>query len=154
MNKKSITLFNTLGRKKDKFIPLTKNQVKMYCCGPTVYDYQHIGNLRTYIFEDLVKRMFQYNGFEVQHVMNITDVGHLASDADSGEDKLMKSIRKQGLEPSVESMMKIAKKYASVFFSDSQKLNIIKPNRPTPQIQIKLPMITYLSPEKTAPKPG
>ncbi len=83
-----ILLYNTLTRRKEQFIPLTPGRVGMYTCGPTVYDYAHIGNLRTYLFEDLLRRTLEYHGLQVKHVMNITDVGHLESDADSGEDKM------------------------------------------------------------------
>jgi cysteinyl-tRNA synthetase len=81
-----IKLLNTMGRKKEIFKPINKKEVRMYCCGPTVYNYAHIGNLRTYIFEDVLRRVLEFNGFKVKHVMNITDVGHLTSDADTGED--------------------------------------------------------------------
>ena len=84
MNK--IRLFNTLSRTKEDFIPIIPGKVGMYCCGPTVYNYAHIGNLRSYFFEDILKRVLLYNGYEVNHIMNVTDVGHLVSDADEGED--------------------------------------------------------------------
>ena len=123
----TLKLFNTMGRQKEDFVPIHKDFVGMYACGPTVYDYQHIGNLRTYIFEDLLRRILEYNEYSVKHVMNVTDVGHLTSDADVGEDKLMKSIRKLGLQPSVETMMDLARKYEDRFFEDCAKLNILKP---------------------------
>jgi cysteinyl-tRNA synthetase len=84
-----LELFNTMNRKKEAFTPLTPTAVSLYTCGPTVYNYAHIGNLRTYIFEDILKRVLKYNGYQVNHVMNITDVGHLTDDADSGEDKMV-----------------------------------------------------------------
>ncbi|QEE17438.1 cysteine--tRNA ligase [Promethearchaeum syntrophicum] len=123
----TLELFNTMGRRKEVFHPIHKEYVGIYCCGPTVYDYQHIGNLRTYIFEDILLRILHFNGYSVKHVMNITDVGHLTSDADVGEDKLMRSIRKLGLDPSVETMLALAKKYEIRFFEDCAKLNIITP---------------------------
>src|SRR3990167_2823027 len=83
-----IHLYNTLHRQKELFTPLHDRKVGLYTCGPTVYHYAHIGNLRTYIFEDILRRTLEYNDYEVKHVMNITDVGHLTSDADSGEDKM------------------------------------------------------------------
>src|SRR3989344_4782445 len=86
-----LTLYNTLTRKKEQFKPLVAGKVGFYSCGPTVYWYQHIGNLRTYIFNDILKRTLQYNGFKVNHIMNYTDVGHLTSDADEGEDKMEKA---------------------------------------------------------------
>ncbi|MBI2668567.1 cysteine--tRNA ligase, partial [Candidatus Woesearchaeota archaeon] len=82
-----LQLFNTLTRKKELFVALKDKSVGLYTCGPTVYNFAHIGNLRTYIFEDTLKRVLLFDGFKVKHVMNITDVGHLTSDADSGEDK-------------------------------------------------------------------
>ena len=88
-------LYNTLGRKLEEFKPIGR-VVKFYSCGPTVYWYQHIGNLRTYIFNDILKRVLLYNGFKVKQVMNITDVGHLTSDADVGEDKMEKAAKKEG----------------------------------------------------------
>ena len=90
-----LMLYNTLSRSKEKFIPLEPGKAGMYVCGPTVYDYAHIGNLRSYIFADLLRRVLEYNGYEVTHVMNITDVGHLVSDADEGEDKMAESARRE-----------------------------------------------------------
>lgn len=92
-----ISLYNTLGREKQDFIPLTGNEVRMYSCGPTVYNYAHIGNFRTYIFMDNLRRMLKYNGYTLKHVMNITDVGHLESDADEGVPSI--SIMENGSAP-------------------------------------------------------
>src|SRR5579871_6577371 len=89
-------LYNTLTRTKDEFVPIEPGRVRMYCCGPTVYNYAHIGNLRTYVFEDVLRRTLKFNGFDVRHVMNITDVGHLESDADEGEDKMQKGAEREG----------------------------------------------------------
>ncbi|MFA5887559.1 MAG: cysteine--tRNA ligase [Candidatus Nanoarchaeia archaeon] len=122
-----LTLFNTLTRKKEPFKPLKDNLARMYCCGPTVYNYAHIGNLRTYIFEDILRRALILNDFEVKHVINITDVGHLASDADEGEDKLMKALVREGKKPSVEAMMQLADKYTKAFMNDIKLLNIEQP---------------------------
>ncbi len=116
-------LFNTLSRKKELFSPQEDNLVKMYTCGPTVYSYAHIGNLRTYIFEDVLKRTLLYNGYKVKHVMNITDVGHLTSNADTGEDKVEKAAREEK-----KSAWQIAEFYTKAFFQDLQKLNIIPPD--------------------------
>ncbi|MEK6969901.1 MAG: cysteine--tRNA ligase [Nanoarchaeota archaeon] len=118
----SLILYNTLTRKREKFIPLKKTQVGMYTCGPTVYNYAHIGNLRSYLFEDLLKRVLLFNGFKVKHVMNITDVGHLTSDADTGEDKMLKAALREN-----KSVWAIAEYYTQTFQEDVQKLNIIEP---------------------------
>jgi cysteinyl-tRNA synthetase len=119
---RNLYLFNTLTRRKEKFIPIEKGQVKMYCCGPTVYWYAHIGNFRTYIFEDILRRVLEFNGFKVKHVMNITDVGHLTSDADTGEDKIEVGARRER-----KTAFEIAEFYTKAFFEDAEKLNILKP---------------------------
>ena len=90
-----LKLFNTLTRKKEEFKPIKKGQVGLYTCGPTVYWYQHIGNLRAYIFADTLKRILEYNKYKVKHIINVTDVGHLTSDADTGEDKMEKAAKKE-----------------------------------------------------------
>lgn len=115
-------IYNTLTRKVEEFIPNNKNQVNMYTCGPTVYHYAHIGNLRSYIMEDILEKTLMYNGYKVNRVMNITDVGHLSSDSDSGEDKMVKSAKKQK-----KTVLDIAKFYTEAFFEDFKKLNIKKP---------------------------
>ena len=120
MNK--IFLYNTLTRQKDEFQPLKKGKVGLYTCGPTVYDYAHIGNLRTYVFEDILRRVLEYNGYQVKHVMNITDVGHLTSDADSGEDKLEKGSKREG-----QPIWKIIDFYTYAFKDDTGELNILEP---------------------------
>src|SRR3989344_1813193 len=91
-----LKIYNTLTRKKEVFKPIKKGKVGMYVCGPTVYWYQHIGNLRSYIFPDILKKVLLYNGFQVKEVMNVTDVGHLTSDADEGEDKMEKAVKREG----------------------------------------------------------
>src|SRR3989339_497227 len=108
-----ITLFNTLSRKKEEFHPINKEYVGLYTCGPTVYFYAHIGNLRTYIFEDILKRVLLFNKFKVKHVMNITDVGHLTSDEDTGEDKIEKAAKKEG-----KTAREITDYYAKIFEQD------------------------------------
>ncbi len=123
-----LKLYNTLTRKKEEFKPIRKGLVTLYSCGPTVYWYQHIGNLRTYIFVDILKRILLYDNYKVKHVMNITDVGHLTSDADVGEDKMVKALRREGLPLTKESMLKLADKYTDVFKDDLKKLNIIEPD--------------------------
>lgn len=118
-----INLYNTLTHKKEKFVPVKNNEVSVYSCGPTVYSYAHIGNMRTYLFVDSLRRMFKYNGYNLNHVMNITDVGHLTSDADTGEDKMEKAARKEGKNP-----YEIAEFYTNAFLKDIELLNIDVPN--------------------------
>lgn len=115
-------LYNTLTRRKEEFVPLSKDVVKMYSCGPTVYNYAHIGNLRTYVFMDILRRVLKYDGYKLLHVMNITDVGHLVSDEDEGEDKMIKGAREQKKTP-----WEIAEYYTRVFMEDIASLNIEKP---------------------------
>ena len=119
----SLKLFNTLTRKKELFEPIDRKEVRVYTCGPTVYGYTHVGHARTYVFEDLLRRVLEYNSFKVKHVMNITDVGHLTSDADTGEDKMDKAAKKEG-----KSVMDIAEFYTKVFFEDLKKMNILSPH--------------------------
>jgi len=114
--------FNTLTKKKEVFKPIRKQEAGMYCCGPTVYLYAHIGNFRTYVFEDVLRRVLEFNGFKVKHVMNITDVGHLVSDADTGEDKMEAEARREK-----KTVQEIAEFYTKVFFEDAERLNILKP---------------------------
>jgi cysteinyl-tRNA synthetase len=118
-----LKLYNTRTRKKELFKSLKNKEVGIYSCGPTVYWYQHIGNLRTYIFADVLKRTLEYLGYKVNHVMNVTDVGHLTSDADSGEDKMEKAAAKEG-----KKAEEIANYYLDVFKKDLKKLNIQEPN--------------------------
>lgn len=137
-----IILFNTLGREKQVFKPLVEGKVGLYTCGPTVYDYQHIGNFRTFMFEDFLKRVLIYNGYEVTHIMNITDVGHLVSDDDEGEDKMEVGSAKTG-----KTVWEIAKHYTQVFKEDGKLLNIIPPARYTPAtefIQEQIDMVKCL----------
>ncbi len=116
-------LYNSLSHKKELFTPNSPDVVKMYTCGPTVYHFAHIGNLRTYIMEDVLERSLRYLGYNVLRVMNITDVGHLASDADTGEDKMLKGAKREN-----KSVMEIAKYYTDAFFEDCRKLNIKRPD--------------------------
>ncbi len=122
-----IYLYNTLARAKEVFTPLRKGRVGFYACGLTVYDFAHVGNLRTYIFEDILRRVLTYNGYLVRHAMNITDVGHLVGDGDEGEDKLEVGARREGKNP-----LEIAKFYTDKFFEDTDKLNIIRPSKVLP----------------------
>jgi len=116
-------LYNSATRKKEEFVPHTEGKVSMYTCGPTVYHFAHIGNLRTYIMEDVLEKYFRYVGYDVKRVMNITDVGHLSSDADTGEDKMLKGAKREK-----KTVMEIAQFYTDAFFSDCEKLNIKKPD--------------------------
>ena len=120
-------LYNTLTRKIEEFIPWQGNTVKMYTCGPTVYSYAHIGNLRTYIMEDILEKTLRFLGYDVTRVMNITDVGHLTSDADTGDDKMVKSAKKEN-----KTVLDIARFYTEAFFKDTEKLNIKKPDIVSP----------------------
>lgn len=117
-----LKLFNTLTLQKELFTPINPPQVGLYTCGPTVYNYAHLGNLRTFLFEDLLKRTLEYNDFQVVHVMNITDVGHLTGDMDMGEDKLEIGARREG-----KTAWDIAEFYTEAFKKDLQQLNIIEP---------------------------
>ena len=135
-------LFNTMTRRVEEFVPIRENRVSMYCCGPTVYNYAHIGNLRTFIFEDVLKRTLEYDGYKVKHVMNITDVGHLTGDGDDGEDKLGKRSRETG-----KSVWDIAAFYTEAFFKDEKDLNIIRPSvvcKATDHIQDMINLIKVL----------
>jgi len=118
-----LRFYNTLSRKKEEFVPIKKGKVNWYVCGPTVYNYAHIGNLRTYIFNDLLRRVLIYDQYKVKEVMNITDVGHLTSDADSGEDKMLKGAKREG-----KTVWEIAKHYTEVFKADLNKLNVLEPD--------------------------
>ena len=118
----ALKLYNTLTKQKNDFVPLNGNEVRIYSCGPTVYSYAHIGNFRTYIFMDNLRRILEYNGYTLKHVMNITDVGHLESDGDEGEDKMEKAARKENKSP-----YEIAKFYTDAFFKDMDALNIERP---------------------------
>ncbi len=117
-----LKVYNTLSRKKEEFVPVDEKCVRMYSCGPTVYSYAHIGNLRTYIFMDIIRRVLRYDGYKIKGVMNITDVGHLLSDGDEGEDKMAKAAREQKKTP-----WEIAAYYTDVFFKDIDALHIGRP---------------------------
>lgn len=115
-------LYNSLTRKREEFVPREEGKVSMYTCGPTVYHYAHIGNLRTYIMEDVLEKYLSYTGLYVKRVMNITDVGHLSSDGDTGEDKMLKGAKREH-----KTVLEIAKYYTDAFFADCEKLNIKTP---------------------------
>lgn len=118
-----LQLYNSLNRRKEEFVPILKQQVGLYTCGPTVYNFAHIGNLRTYIFEDILKRVLLYNGYRVTHIMNITDVGHLTGDRDMGEDKMEKGSQREG-----KTAWEVAEFYTRAFKNDIKQLNIIEPD--------------------------
>ena len=135
-------IYNSLTKKIEEFIPNEKGNVKMYTCGPTVYHYAHIGNLRTYIFEDILEKGLEYLGYNVKRVMNVTDVGHMTSDSDDGEDKMQK-----GAERENKTVYEIADFYENAFFNDCNKLNIKKPlivERATNHIDTYIEMIKKL----------
>ncbi len=115
-------IYNTLTRAKEEFVPIKPGEAGIYSCGPTVYNYAHIGNLRTYVFMDILRRVMKYNGLKLKHIMNITDVGHLVSDADEGEDKVVRTARESGKTP-----YEIAEYYTGVFFHDCAELNVETP---------------------------
>jgi len=121
-------IFNTYSRKLEEFKPLNKGVVTFYSCGPTVYDYAHIGNLKKYVNDDIIARTFEFNGYKVKHVTNITDVGHLVGDADDGEDKMVKALKREKLDFTSESMLKLAGMYTEAFMKDLKALNIETPD--------------------------
>ena len=118
----SIKFYNTLTRKEEEFKPINEKEIKIYSCGPTVYYFAHIGNLRAYLFMDNLRRVLKYNGYKLKHVMNITDVGHLVSDADEGEDKMLKAAKRENKDP-----FEIAEFYMNAFLKDIDSLNIDRP---------------------------
>lgn len=121
-------LYNTLTGGKEEFKPIRDKKVGLYVCGPTVYNYAHIGNLRAYVFADVLRRTLEYRGYKVQHVMNITDVGHLTSDGDDGDDKMVKGLRRQGLPITMEGLRMLADKYTDAFTDDLKALNCELPH--------------------------
>lgn len=137
-----LRFYNTMGRSLQDFEPLKDHKVGMYCCGPTVYNYAHIGNLRAYLFDDILRRTLEYFGYDVTHVMNITDVGHLTDDEDEGEDKMVKSSRETG-----KSVWEVAEFYTKVFFQDIDSLHILRPSiacKATDHIQDMIALIKRL----------
>lgn len=137
-----LKLFDTWERKVRQFEPLEPDQVRMYACGPTVYNYAHIGNLRTYVFEDLLRRALELNGYHVRHIVNITDVGHLTSDADTGEDKMEVGSKRTGM-----TAWELAELYADAFMEDLDHLNILPPHvwcKATDHIQEQIDFVAEL----------
>lgn len=123
-----LTFYNTLTGKKEEFKPIDPKEVRMYTCGPTVYNYAHIGNLRAYVFADVLRRTLEYTGYKVKQVMNITDVGQLTSDADEGDDKMIKGLKREGLSITLDGLKQLAEKYTSLFIDDLKALNIELPH--------------------------
>lgn len=139
---KKLFLYNTLSRKKEEFISIKKNKVGLYTCGPTVYNYAHLGNLRAFLFNDILKRVLEYNNYQVKHIMNITDVGHLTGDGDMGEDKLEIGARREG-----KTAWEIARFYEEAFRRDLQYLNILPASlyvRVTDNIKEQIDLIKIL----------
>lgn len=124
-----VRLYNTETRSIETFEPLSKKEVTLYSCGPTVYDYAHIGNLRAYVFADTLKRTLLYNGYTVNHTLNFTDFGHLTSDADTGEDKMMKGLKREGMDINLASMRALSDRYIDAFKNDIEALNILPPTQ-------------------------
>lgn len=125
--KSRISLYNTASKKIELFEPLQRGVVKMYACGPTVYNYAHIGNLRGAVFPDVLRRTLAYAGYKVTEVMNITDFGHLVGDGDEGEDKMTVGLKREGLAPTMENMLAMASKYAEAYKEDTKLLNVLEP---------------------------
>jgi cysteinyl-tRNA synthetase len=123
-----LSLYNTASKKKEIFVPLKNGALSMYSCGPTVYSYVHIGNLRAFLLSDLLRRTFEYSGYTVTQVMNITDFGHLVADSDDGEDKMMKGLKREGMEPTMENMFLLASRYVNAFKEDLREMNIKTPH--------------------------
>jgi len=142
-----IKLYNTLTRKKEAFKPIKKGLVGLYACGITAYWFPHVGNLRTYLFEDILKRALKYNDYRVKHVMNVTDVGHLTSDTDTGEDKMLKALKREGKELNKKSILEIADFYTKAFKKDLKNLNISEPDiwcKATDHIKEQINMVKKL----------
>lgn len=138
----TLKIFNTISKKEEIFKEIETGKVKMYACGPTVYNFAHIGNLRSYIFEDILKKVLEYDGYEVTHMINITDVGHLQSDEDTGEDKMELGAKREN-----KSVLELARFYEASFLSNLEKLNIKKPNiiaRATEHIEDMINLIKKL----------
>ena len=137
-----ISFYNTMSRKIEEIEPFDGKEIKMYCCGPTVYNYAHIGNLRTYVFEDLLARTIRLSGHNLKHVMNITDVGHLTSDADEGEDKMLLAAEREHT-----GVLDIARKYEDIFFKHTKALGLNRPDivaRATDHIQDMISFVKVL----------
>ncbi len=138
----ALQIYNSMGRKREEFIPVTEGKCGFYGCGPTVYNYAHIGNLRAYVFLDTLDRILRFLGYEINHVMNITDIGHLTGDDDVGEDKMLNTAKQRG-----QSVLEVADFYTKAFFADIEKLNIRKPDvvcKATEHIQEMIDLVKRL----------
>lgn len=120
----ALTLYNTLTKQKEVFAPVCEGEARIYHCGPTVYDYAHIGNLRAYVCADILRRTLEYNGYEVKQVINITDIGHLSSDADEGDDKMVRALKREGKPLTLAGLKEVADQYERAFCDDLRRLNI------------------------------
>ncbi len=143
----ALTLYNTLSRAKEVFKPITPKKVGLYHCGPTVYDHAHIGNLRVYVFADILRRVLEYHGYSVMQVINITDIGHLTSDADSGDDKMVKGLKRENLPLTLAGLRQLASLYETSFKKDLELLNIKTPNalpRATDNLKEEIELIQKL----------
>ena len=142
MTTESLRFYNSLTRQKEEFVPLDPGLVRVYSCGPTVYSHQHIGNMRPYVFADVLKRTLRYFGYQVKHVINITDVGHLTDDADAGDDKMELAAKREGV-----SIWDVAARYTELFQSDIQRLHVLEPDlwsRATDHIEEQIEMVKTL----------
>jgi len=143
-----INLYNTESSKLERFIPLSTKEVTIYTCGPTVYDYVHIGNLRSYVFADILKRTLLMHGYSVKHTINITDFGHLTDDGDAGEDKMMKGLKREGLPVTLAAMRKLSDIYIEAFYNDMDSLRVLGPtiwSRASDYIEAQIRLVETLS---------
>lgn len=143
-----VFLYNTLSSSLEPFKPLSDKEVTLYSCGPTVYDFAHIGNLRAYVFSDILKRTLLLHGYQVRHTINITDFGHLTDDADAGEDKMMKGLRREGLPVTLAAMRQLSDIYIDAFYDDMDSLRILPPttwSRASDYIEAQIRLIETLT---------
>jgi cysteinyl-tRNA synthetase len=155
--KPPLMLFNTMSRSKERFVPLRDDFVRMYNCGPTVYDFAHIGNLRSYVFADILRRTLLLNGYKVLQVVNITDVGHLTSDADEGDDKMTVGLKREGLSFTLEGMKQLADRYTQAFMEDLASLNVRTPSvlpRASEHVHAQIALISTLIEKEYAYRTG
>lgn len=145
---KDVTLYNTETGREEVFVPLSKREVTIYSCGPTVYDFAHIGNLRSYVFSDILKRTLLLNGYQVNHTINLTDFGHLTDDGDAGEDKMMKGLKREGLPVTLAAMRQLSDRYIDAFFDDLDSLRVLPPttwSRASDYIEAQIRLVETLT---------